>query len=289
MQSRIAAIVLSVVSCSSPLFAQSVNVEIPILDVDGTPSMEQSLSLTTAVYETSHAAIEKAYGDRDVSTKLTIGLFDLATTFEVPLPLSSVWLHEEFHRGVLANRGIGSHNDVYDFNLGAESIAVSHIRDEQLVRLKREHPADQVRLGAAGIEGELQLVQRLEKDQFFRDTKAWHLPLYWLTKVSTVGYVFSGADEESDVDTDEMNLEDGPNVPRRDFTGHDFNGWVYDLFRPDEPYEARGIHPSGVGIDRYRKSTHMTAEERAYLNRQGKLAFIRTSSVRTASRSAAST
>jgi hypothetical protein len=45
-------------------------------------------------------------------------------------------------------------------------------------------------------------------------------------------------------------------------------GWVYDLFRPDEPYSARGIHPSGTGINRYRKTTDLTDEELSYLHAQ---------------------
>jgi hypothetical protein len=57
-------------------------------------------------------------------------------------------------------------------------------------------------------------------------------------------------------------------IPPRDFTGLDCTGWVYDLFRRDEPYAARGTHPSGVGIDRYIRPSDLTREERRYLSRQ---------------------
>jgi hypothetical protein len=51
-------------------------------------------------------------------------------------------------------------------------------------------------------------------------------------------------------------------------------GWVYDLFRPDEPYEDRGIHPSGIGIDRYRSESDFTPQERRYLRTQARLSFL---------------
>ena len=257
------------------------NIDVPVVDIPDiysghlrVPTMQQSIGLSSAFYETSAVAIQCTFGKHERRGKVALALFDVITLEEIPLPLADAWLHEEWHRAVLANRRIDSHNDVYNFDIGADSISVSHVRDEDLIRLKREHPADQVRLQEAGIEAELMLAQRLEKDRFFRGSTGWHLPMYWLVKLGTWGYVASGGKHDSDVDTDDSNRREGADVPRRDFTGHDFNGWVYDLFRPDEPYEARGIHPSGVGINRYRKSTDMTPQERAFLRRQGRLQLI---------------
>ena len=252
--------------------------ELPIVDLpdnaDAVPTMQQSLAVSAAFYETSHAAIQSAFGERKRWGRAAVALFDFVTAAEIIPPGGDTWLHEEFHRAVMSNRGIDSHNDVYDFELGPGSVAVSHVRDEDLIRLKRDHPADQVRLGAAGIEGEQLLIQRLQKQQFFGRTDAWHLATYWLVKANSWAYLFSGADRDFDDEVDDANGEDGPDVGRRDFTGHDFNGWVYDLFRPHEPYTARGVHPSGVGVDRYRKAAHLTEEERDYLDRQGVLALI---------------
>ena len=259
----------------------SVVLELPILDLPDNhagevraPSMQQTVAIGAAFYDASHAAIESATGHHRFWSKAAVALFDLATSAELVLPFGDAWVHEEFHRAVMSNRRIDSFNDVYKIELSPESIAVSHVRDEDLIRLKRDHPADMVRLGAAGIEGEQLLVQRLQKQHFFDGSTAWHVPLYWLVKTNSWAYLFSGADAEVDEDTDLSNATDGANVERRDFTGHDFNGWVYDLFRPNEPYAARGVHPSGVGIDRYRKTSHLTADERDYLDRQGYLALI---------------
>ncbi len=256
-------------------------VEIPIIDLPDmdngrlrVPTMQQSLDVSSAFHETGAVALQRSFGQHERRGKWAVGIFDFLTLGVVPLPFSDIWLHEEWHRAVLSSRRIGSRNDVYDFDVAADSIAVSHVRDEDLIRLKRDHPEDQVRLQEAGIEGELMLMQRLQKDHFFGRSNAWHLPAYWLVKLGTWGYVASGATHEADVDTDDMNRKEGADVARRDFTGHDFNGWVYDLFRPDEPYTARGLHPSGVGINRYRKSTDMTPEEQAFLHRQGRLSLI---------------
>lgn len=88
-------------------------------------------------------------------------------------------------------------------------------------------------------------------------------------KLGSIAYVASGAWDDTNAGTDEANLADGDGVSVRDFTGHDFVAWVYDLHRPDEPYGARGIHPSGVGIDRYRKSAQLTPDERESMSPSG--------------------
>lgn len=238
------------------------------------PSMRQALDLSIATYELGHASVERAFGTHKRLAKTAITLLDLVTTAEIALPLTSVWVHEEFHRTIMGGRGVDSFDDVYRLDPDATWIAVSHVKDDDLVRLKREHPAEWVRTQSAGIEGELVLVRELERRRFFGKSRAWHLPFYWLSKISTIGYVASGSWSDADADVDASNRSDGANVKRRDFTGHDFLGWVYDLHRPDEPYAARGVHPSGVGIDRYVKRSDLTDDERRYLRRQGRLQLL---------------
>jgi hypothetical protein len=77
----------------------------------------------------------------------------------------------------------------------------------------------------------------------------------------------------ADVATNDANAKE-KTIASRDFTGMDFLGWTYDLFRPGEPYANRGIHPSGIGINRYIKTTDLTHEELTYLKRQGNLQFL---------------
>ena len=256
----------------------ALRLELPLVDLPynvshgyRAPSMQQALAVTEAFYEASHLGIQRAWGRHKLLAKATIAAWDWYT---IAVPGADAWLHEEYHRAVLGRRGIGSYNDVYKLDLGAGSISVSHVEDEELVRLKREHPAEHVRMSSAGLEAELHLVQELERNRFFGRSRGWHLPFYWLAKFSTAAYLISGSDPEVDEEIDEANEEDGDDVEARDFTGHDFTAWVYDLHRPDEPYQARGTHPSGVGIDRYIRTTDLTAEELSYLERQGSLHLL---------------
>ncbi|MAE18895.1 hypothetical protein CMK12_08210 [Candidatus Poribacteria bacterium] len=245
------------------------------------PSMDQSLALTAGFYTLSHSAIghlwtQINWGRYDTLiektlTIISVTLFDLST---VALPLADAWLHEEWHRAVMNHRGISSFNDIYYLDLFAEMIAVSHVDDRDLVRLKQKYPAEQIRLSEAGIEGEQQLVLKLERDNFFSRKNAWHYFLYWLIKLNSLSYVVSGNSTEVDELTDEFNQKEGRNIEVRDFTGHDFTAWVYDLHRPQEAYQKRGIHPAGVGLDRYIKFSDLTSDERIFLRRQARLQWL---------------
>ncbi len=233
------------------------------------PSMQQSLVITKDFYQLAHAGIENRLGSRTIRTGIAIIALDI-----LPFPLGSTWLHEEWHRAVLSRRNASSYDDVYNFDLFAGSISVSHVKDEDLIRLKRDSPADMTRLAEAGIEGEYEMVTALQKDNFFYGINTWNTPLYLLTYMNSIGYVYFSGTNEANVETDIFNLEEGADISRRDALGLDFTAWVYDLFRPTEPYEARGVHPSGVGIDRYIKPSDLTSEELRYLKRQGRLAFL---------------
>jgi hypothetical protein len=160
------------------------------------------------------------------------------------------------------------------FPLGADMGSVSHVSDGDLERFKRESPRDFVRMQVAGSEGEYLLVEKLRENQFFHDQKLFNFGLYYLAIFNSIGYVkMCGTPSAADPLTDEANAKEAA-VDSRDFTGMDFIGWTYDLFRPDEPYGNRGIHPSGIGINRYRKTTDLTHEELSYLKKQGTLQFL---------------
>jgi hypothetical protein len=239
------------------------------------PGMQQSLAITTDFYELAHAALGRIAPRHPNWTKAGIVVADYLLS---AVPLGDAWLHEEWHRAILGNRGIDSRNDVWNLrNVFSEAISVSHVRDEDLARLKTDQPADFIRLKAAGIEGELALVSRLEREQFFRQTRGWHVGLYWIIALNTRSYVgfVVDADDSTDVDTYTNTANrDETTVPKRDISGHDFTAWVYDLFRPTEAFAMRGTHPSGAGIDRYIKVADLTDEEKRFLRREGQLAWL---------------
>lgn len=262
----------------------SVYLELPLVDVPfvtanggAAPSMEQSLWVTADLYQLMHVGIGRlanpyagSWGQRLLG-QLGIVAADVVT---LALPGFLAWHHEEWHRAVMSWRGMSSFDDVYELNVFSSVINVSHVSDEDLIRLKAEHPADQVRMSTAGIEANYAGAHVLEGAAFFQGTRSWNTFLYWLLYLQNTAYMSACASTDSDSVTAEEQRREGADVARRDFTGLDCNGWTYDLFRPDEPYQARGIHPSGVGIDRYRHYSAMAPEEQDYLRRQAKLSWL---------------
>jgi hypothetical protein len=255
--------------------------ELPLVDAPfsianglSAPSMQQSLAVTEAFYEGAHYGIQRAIGRGRLRTPLNRVATALFDYYTIAVPFGDAWLHEEFHRAGLSRRGIESYNGTYSLVLGATTISVSGIDDDDLARLKESHPTEFARIGAAGIEGEYELLARLQRNRFFHDSPASHTALAWLTKLNTIGYIMSGVDSTDDDIMQIEKLKESTDIAARDAVGHDFLAWVYDLSRPDEPYRNRGTHPSGEGIDRYVALSDLTPEERGYLERQGKLSIL---------------
>lgn len=235
------------------------------------PSMAQSLGATKCIYELGHAGIQygiRELADRPLWQKLAVAAFDLLMPGR---PFGTTWLHEEWHRSILTLRGIASHNEVYDFELRSV-VRISHVRDADLAALKRDHNADLVRLAAAGIESDHELNLALEKDEFFRGTTVYNRVLMWLEAINGVAYVGSSLLGTID-DLEREGHESEHTEAEKDILGHDVSSWVYDLFRPDEPYADRGVHP-GAGVDRYISRADLRAEERRYLKVQAGLALL---------------
>ena len=97
--------------------------------------------------------------------------------------------------------------------------------------------------------------------------------------MNSLFYVASDNSTEVDELTDEFNPKEGRNIGARDFMGHDFTAWVYDLLRPKEAYQERGIHPSGEGFDRYIKFADLTSDDRIFLRCQAQLQWLTLSMV----------
>jgi hypothetical protein len=163
-----------------------------------------------------------------------------------------------------------------NFPLGAELVNVSHVTDDDLIRFKLESPSDFIRSHVAGIEGEYLLIDKLQRNNFFYNQNLPHELIYLFSTLNSIAYVqTSSRPEVADKMTDTSNLKENT-ISIRDYTGLDFLAWTYDLFRPNEPYSERGIHPSGIGLNRYIKTTDITYEELSYLKKQGKLQWLNT-------------
>jgi hypothetical protein len=256
----------------------SVELDFPVIDAPFNflgngylaPSMRQSLAVSTDFYEATHRALTGP----DPNPKWRIWLvagFDLLSEY---IPFGSAWAHEEWHRAVMSRRGISSYDDIYGFPIGASVISVSHVADEDLIRLKHDYPAEQARLSAAGMEAQIEQNWLMDRHHFFQDRYTYDHILMAVNDISVSAYLFECASSGGDRTTDQQNQADGADISKRDFTGLDCTAWVYDLFRPNEPYAARGTHPSGVGINRYIHYSDLSPEERRFLRLQGYLSVL---------------
>ena len=240
------------------------------------PSMAQSLALSQSVYSSFHYGMKYFYDSNGfgmLTNVIYYGGTALGNYVFGWMPGGDGWLHEEYHRAVMSRFGVNSFNDMNLFPIGASTIYVSKVNDSDLIRMKKENPYDFVRMHVAGIEGQYLLINNLQRDNFFYNQNLLNEIVYWLTTLNSHLYVLTSPSSENDAQTKTMN-EKETDMASRDFTGFDFNAWVYDLFKPHEPYEDRGAHPSGVGINRYRNSSDLTDEELKYLKLHGNLQML---------------
>ncbi len=210
-----------------------------------------------------------------VVANVSAGVIDYALAYQIMI-LSPVWLHEEFHRTGLSLHGIASHNDTYyRFTKNNEDAggSVSEVFDADLIRFKQIDPVGLVRSFESGIESQYLLLRNMQKDNFFRKTQYPNVAMNILLSNAAINYVNQFKRDDYDQTIDSMNAN-GSTIAGRDFVGWDFTAWVYDMFRPDEPYQDRGVHPLGNGIDRIIKRSDLTEEEDDYLIKMGKMQYL---------------
>jgi hypothetical protein len=249
-----------------------VSLDFPVLEMpfnfenDGysAPSMRQSLAFSTDAYMSMHRALAGPEGSPRWRRWLVVG-GDFLSSW---VPLGNGWLHEEWHRAAMTRRGISSRNDIYTFPVGSTLIAVSHVSDRDLINLKNSHPYEQVRLSSAGMESQVAQNTLIGEKHFFDNAQTYDRMLMMFNAVNVSFYLKECGSTSADSSTDKQNTSDGTSVSKRDFTGLDCTAWAYDLFRPTEPYQARGNHPSGVGVDRYIRYSDLTDREKRFIKKQ---------------------
>jgi hypothetical protein len=277
---------------------QGLEIDLPILDfpfvtkaiktgqVTNSFSMEQSLAITQNFHNINYyfnnkiwkkianpSKSKKAKFWNTVGANLSAGAIDYLFTYH-GVVFSPQWLHEEFHRNGMTIRNIKSYNETYNrFKGGYANGSISKVSDADLMRFKHEAPDEMVRSFEAGIESEYLLIRNMQKDAFFKKANYPNILLTVLLTNHAIGYVNQFKHKDYDHSIDLMNKH-SKDISDRDFVGWDFTPWVYDLFRPKEPYADRGTHPSGIGIDRAIKSTKLTNEEYQYLEKMGKMQYL---------------
>ncbi len=252
------------------------------------PSMQQSLDLTYGIDRLAVLGTREgmeALSGGDPGLLYGLGFPILAGVNLGLLYSTSAWMHEEWHRAVMSNQQIGSRNGWYvPSTWSGGLIPVDSVSDADLGRLKRENPAETVRLMVAGQESQHALGDRIADELFLHGGEGSTLgPLYrsetWMgmtiqfQELGNLSYLLTCAGEGSDALTDSENQQ-RLTVPERDFTGLDCTAWMYDMRRPDEPYAGRGAHPYGEGVDRYRSAEDLTEGERRALRQQALLHLV---------------
>ena len=246
------------------------------------PSMNQSVNWSSNLYIGSHYALSKLFLKKDtdkkskrifksISKQLSVLTADALFAY---MPFGHVWTHEEFHRAIMTKNSVGSEDDANKFMFFSGGLKVKGVRDEDLVRFKKLNPKDFIRLDEAGIEGDYQLIHNLQKNNFFFNQNLPHEILYNVSTLYAIGYVFSSSRAKYNDSIINQDNRIEPTILERDFVGPDLSAWCYNLFHPNIPFDSLGIHPSGVGINRYIKTTQLNADELQYLHQQGNLAFL---------------
>ena len=188
-------------------------------------------------------------------------------------PLGGGWLHEEYHRAMLATNRVASKDPFDDYQLDLTDGSVKNIYDDALRNFKKNDPHGFNRMLIAGAEGELLAAKKMQENNFFNGA---NLPIEFTNLFYTISAVRYFNDSYKSIDSMNipLNKKDGANMMARDFTGHDYSGWIWHLFKPNVPYDSLGIHPSGVGINRYINSDRLTKEEKNYYDKVKKQAWL---------------
>jgi len=209
----------NITSENSKLLIRLPSVEYPfnLLNFYQFPSMRQSLLFTKGSYQVAHYSINQIFLDfeNDIYANISIISFDFFYLF---LPIGSAWLHEEWHRAVMSRRGISSYNEVYKFQILAETIAVSRVKDKDLVRLKKEFPRDMIRLHSAGMEADLEFTRAVKMDMFFYNYKPENEYFnIWLNTLNVTFYRDACSSSFVNKKTSQIIKSEGKNVIVRDF------------------------------------------------------------------------
>jgi hypothetical protein len=97
------------------------------------------------------------------------------------LPTGFTWMHESFHGAVWTQAGIRSHIEYY-------GKTAATVRDSPL---GADYTwADDIRVSAAGLEGEYLLVEKMQRNNFFYGQNNFNEFLYWLATVHAWSYAY---------------------------------------------------------------------------------------------------
>ncbi|MDR0910671.1 MAG: hypothetical protein LBM77_13015, partial [Spirochaetaceae bacterium] len=239
-------------------------------------SMNQSMAIAMDTHSALHFGLGKLenilpWEEEIKDTVLIIGNILPVYLFEAFLPFGIGWAGSEFQRSVLSRFGVYSQTPYY-------TSKGYHISDSALGVFKTNNPVNFVRMLSARPEADTAFVERMQKNIFFYDMSDYSIisPLvsnFFVLSNVGIGLVASYFPSLFQSLTQNINRNEKSEIDRK-IVYYPALNWVYDIFRPNEPYEARGIHPSGNGVNRYISWEKLTTEEKRYLEIQGWLSIL---------------
>lgn len=240
------------------------------------PSMQQVNAYTSSFYNSMNYGVAKLWKLDQQHKGKTRRIWNIigaeftsafAFALTTKLPFAGGWAHEEYHRTTWSQHKIGSCNHIWGFDLAPDALTyVGCVHDHDLGYFKAKDPAGYVRMGSSGIEAHYQISETIQRQSFMQETGLPNLALFWANFIAAQDYV-NRAHTTKTIDEHAELYDDETDELKRDFIGNDFTAWVYDLFKAEELYTDRGIHPTGVGIDRYRDYNDLSDEMRSYVKK----------------------
>ncbi|MDR1880032.1 MAG: hypothetical protein LBQ78_03790 [Tannerellaceae bacterium] len=208
-------------------------------------TMRQSNENFLSIYRLGIHELNKAFSPKiSVITQVVLqGLFFMPLT------------HEEGHRSVLTNEGIGSiSRPFFNKNLAAYVTGVS---DQSLIDLRNANLPAFTRMYIGGLESDYALMLRENSLMNFGDESPRTLWIeYAMRKVSLVSYYAMGLFKYN------MGLKEESNELNRDIAGMDVYGAIRALHNPTEEFK------------RYVDYADLQPEEKRFVKRVGWRSFI---------------
>jgi hypothetical protein len=185
-------------------------------------------------------------------------------------------MKHEYTHSLFSRFGIDSFNSNYRIIGGMGLIGIT---DDDLSLFKASSSADFIRMNSAGTEAYNLFSDLMVRRYFFYDLDDLSFVPALITVFLNVGHIGAATIPENPMVNIDNSIKkyytDDKGQTERYITVLEGINWVYELFRPDEPYADRGPHPSGDGsVARYIMLAQLTDEERSYLELQGWLTYL---------------
>ncbi|MDR2941990.1 MAG: hypothetical protein LBV17_05325 [Treponema sp.] len=249
-----------------------------------TLSMNQSMALTTDIYSAMHYGLKKLNDSLDIPKQWKNVIYYGGTAvgiliFAYVLPFGYTWMEREYTRSVLSRFGVNSFNENYNISTIR---GVTGLTDNELGQFKSNAPYDFIRMNSAGSEGCILFSDLMTRKYFFYNPDDLSFVPALITVFMNLGLTVSPVTHEMGIENindkvKEAYKNDKEQIDRFIAANSNFFvvNWVYELFRPNEPYADRGLHPSDDGsVARYITYNQLTGDEQTYLVRQSWLGLL---------------